>query len=118
VALTLATLEKAISSRKIEKGLIFHSDRGFEYGAHVYQARLKQLGIRPSMNRPGYMNDNVFVESFFQSLKTESFTGIEFDTDHELRTTLTWYLEDYYNRIRIHGSLGFKSPCEYEKMAA
>jgi transposase InsO family protein len=118
VALTLAALEKAISSRKIEKGLIFHSDRGSEYGAHVYQARLKQLGIRPSMNRPGYMNDNVFVESFFQSLKTESFTGIEFDSVHELRTTLTWYLEDYYNRIRIHGSLGFKSPCEYEKMAA
>jgi len=118
VALTLAALEKAVSTRKIEEGLIFHSDRGSEYGAYAYQTRLKQLGIRPSMNRPGYMNDNVFVESFFQSLKTESFTGIAFDSVRELRTTLSCYLEDYYNRIRLHGSLGFKSPSEYEKMVA
>lgn len=117
VALTLAALNKAVSNRKVEKGLIFHSDRGSEYGAHLYQAQLKQFGIRPSMNRAGYMNDNVFVESFFQTLKTESFTGIEFSSVSELRMTLTWYLEDYYNSIRLHGSLGFKSPEEYEKMA-
>jgi putative transposase len=73
MALTLAALEKAKRSREIEEGLIFHSDRGSEHGAYAYQARLKQLGIRPSMNRPGYMNDNVFVETFFQTLKTESF---------------------------------------------
>lgn len=118
VALTLAALNKAVSNRKVEKGLIFHSDRGSEYGAHLYQARLKQFGIRPSMNRPGYMNDNVFVESFFQTLKTESFTGIDFSSVHELRMTLSWYLEDYYNIIRLHGSLGFKSPDVYEKMVS
>lgn len=118
VALTLAALDNAIRNRKIEKGMIFHSDRGAEYGAHVYQERLKQIGIRPSMNRPGYMNDNVFVESFFQTLKTESFKGMEFDSVYELRMTLSWYLEDYYNLKRRHSSLGFKSPCEYEKMVA
>jgi putative transposase len=118
VALTLVALEKAIKSRQIKKGLIFHSDRGSEYGAHAYQERLEQLGIRPSMNRPGYMNDNVFVETFFQTLKTESFKGIEFKSVDDLKTTLAWYLEDYYNRIRLHGSLGFKSPSEYEKMVA
>jgi transposase InsO family protein len=101
VALTLVALEKAIKSREVKNGLIFHSDRGFEYGAHAYQERLEQLGIRPSMNRPGYMNDKVFVESFFQSLKTESFTGIVFKSVDELKTTLAWYLEDYYNQIRL-----------------
>ncbi len=114
-ALTLAALDKAVRSRGVEEGLIFHSDRGSEYGAHAYHARLQQLGIRPSMNRPGYMTDNIYVESFFQTLKTESFKGIAFTSALELRSALSWYLEDYYNRIRLHGSLGFKSPSEYEK---
>ena len=118
VALTLAALNKAVNSRQIEAGLIFHSDRGSEYGAHLYQAQLKRYGIRPSMNRPGYMNDNVFVETFFQTFKTESFKGLDFRSVHELREALSWYLDDYYNRKRLHGSLGYKSPNDYEKMAA
>ncbi|WP_353376817.1 integrase core domain-containing protein [Microbulbifer sp. NBRC 101763] len=104
--------------RNIESDLIFHSDRGSEYGAYAYQNRLKELGIEPSMNRPGCMNDNVYVESFFQILKTESFKGFNFESVKELRVNLAWYLDRYYNFKRRHGSLGFKSPDEYERMAA
>ena len=64
------------------------------------------------------MNDNVFVETFFQTFKTESFKGLDFRSVHELREALSWYLDDYYNRKRLHGSLGYKSPNDYEKMAA
>ncbi|WP_444886455.1 IS3 family transposase [Microbulbifer sp. JMSA008] len=118
VELTLSALNKAVRCRNIESDLIFHSDRGSEYGAYAYQNRLKELGIVPSMNRPGFMNDNVYVESFFQTLKTESFKGFNFESVEELRTNLSWYLDRYYNFKRRHGSLGFKSPDEYERMAA
>ncbi|WP_143732419.1 IS3 family transposase [Microbulbifer sp. GL-2] len=118
VELTLSALNKAVRRRNIESDLIFHSDRGSEYGAYAYQNRLKELGIEPSMNRPGFMNDNVYVESFFQTLKTESFKGFNFESVEELRANLAWYLDRYYNFKRRHGSLGFKSPDEYERMAA
>ncbi|BBM02526.1 transposase [Microbulbifer sp. GL-2] len=118
VELTLSALNKAVRRKNIESDLIFHSDRGSEYGAYAYQNRLKELGIEPSMNRPGFMNDNVYVESFFQTLKTESFKGFNFESVEELRTNLAWYLDRYYNFKRRHGSLGFKSPDEYERMAA
>lgn len=118
VTLTLAALNQAVRNRKVEKNLIFHSDRGSEYGAHLYQARLGEMGIRPSMNRPGQMNDNAFMESFFQTFKTESFKGIEFSSAHELKMALSWYMDDYYNATRLHGSLGYKTPDDYEKMAA
>ena len=118
VELTLSALKKAAVCRELRAGLIFHSDRGSEYGANVYQSQLEKLGIKPSMNRPGYMNDNVYVETFFQTLKTECFKGVEFDSIHELRMVLSWYMERYYNCDRLHSSLGFKSPNKFEKMAA
>lgn len=118
VALTLSALDKAVRSRKLKKGMLFHSDRGSEYGAHAYQNKLKAFGITPSMNRPGYMNDNIYVETFFQSLKTESFKGICFDSVSSLKSRLSWYIDKYYNQKRLHGSLNFKSPCDYERMAA
>jgi len=96
----------------------FHSDRGSEYGAHAYRDRLTELDIEPSMNRPGYMNDNVYVESFFQSMKTECYKGVEFESDEQLRSTLNWYLGRYYNRDRRHSALGFISPTKYETMSA
>lgn len=117
VALTLAALNKAVRYRKREAGLIFHSDRGSEYGAHAYQNRLRKLGITPSMNRAGFMNDNVYVETFFQTLKTENFKGIEFETVDDLIRSLTWYIESYYNKDRIHSSLGYCSPNKYERIA-
>lgn len=116
--LTLKSLEMALSSRKIEPGLIFHSDKGSEYGAHEYQNRLRSVGIRPSMNRPKSMADNIHVESFFRTFKTESFHGEEFEDEKDLYDVTKWYLDEYYNRYRMHTSLGFKSPVQYERMAA
>ena len=118
VSLTLAALSKAARYRQRQTDLLFHSDRGSEYGAYAYQNALQKLGVTPSMNRPGYMNDNVYVETFFQTLKTESFKGMIFDSVDALRNTLAWYMECYYNKQRAHSSLGFLSPNDYERMAA
>jgi transposase InsO family protein len=116
--LTLQSLGMAIESRKFESGLIFHSDKGSEYGAHVYQNKLRSVGIQPSMNRHKTMTDNIHVESFFRTFKTESFYGEVFDGIKHLHAVTKWYLEDYYNCVRMHTSLNFKSPVQYERMTA
>ena len=116
--LTLKSLDMAINSRKFESGLIFHSDKGSEYGAHIYQNKLRSVGILPSMNRHKTMTDNIHVESFFRTFKTESFHGEIFENMEHLFEITKWYLEDYYNGERMHTSLHFKSPEQYERMAA
>ncbi|QFT56724.1 Integrase core domain protein [Microbulbifer sp. THAF38] len=118
VKLTLSVLNTAVRRRRKESDLIFHSDRGSEYGAYAYQNRLKELSIEPSISRPGFMNDNVYAVSFFQTLKTESIKGFYFESVEDFRANLSWYLDRYYNLKRRHSSLGFKSPDEYERMAA
>ena len=117
VDLTLAALTRALSCRQVEAGLIFHSDRGSEYGAKRYQQALVESGITASMNRAGCMNDNVYIETFFQTFKTECFRGVDFRSVDELRAALAEYLDDYYNTRRHHSSLGFKTPSDYERMA-
>lgn len=118
VDLTLAALTHALSYRRVEAGLIFHSDRGSEYGAKRYQQALDKSGIVSSMNRPGMMNDNVYIETFFQTFKTECFRGVEFRSLSELRAAVAEYLDDYYNTRRHHSSLGYKTPSDYESKAA
>lgn len=116
--LTLKSLDMALGTRQFEPGLIFHSDKGAEYGAHVFQNKLRSVDIRPSMNRRKTMTDNIHVESFFRTFKTESFHGEVFENETQLYDMTKWYLEDYYNCQRMHTSLGFKSPVHYERMAA
>jgi len=116
--LTMRSLKMALSLREVSSDLIFHSDKGAEYGAHEYQNLLKVSGIRQSMNRPRTMTDNIHVESFFRTFKTESFRGEVFEDMHHLLEVTKWYLEEYYNCHRIHTSIDFKSPEEYEKMSA
>lgn len=116
--LTLKSLNMAINTRDISSGLIFHSDKGSEYGAHDFQNKLRSVGIRPSMNRPKTMTDNIHVESFFRTFKTESFHGVVFEDEEHLFEMTQWYLDDYYNCHRMHTSLGFKSPNQYERMTA
>ena len=103
-ALRLRSWSAALANRKRSPGLIFHSDKGAEYGAHVYQEKLRSVGIRPSMNRKNTMIDSIQVEEF---------EGI----DH-LQAVTKWYLEEYYNCARVHTSLNFMSPDSYERMAA
>lgn len=116
--LTLRALKHALKSRAPGPGMIFHSDRGSEYGAHLLQTELERHGIRCSMNRPGRCTDNGHMESFFHSLKAELIHGKEFKNERELRLALSGYINQFYNRSRLHSTLGYLSPVEFDKMAA
>lgn len=116
--LTRQSLRAALKHRDVKAGLIFHTDRGSEYGAYLVQNELKLSGILPSMNRPNSVTDNAHMESFFQSMKTETIHGISFSTEHDLRMAIGYYINRYYNRERLHSSIGYVPPVTYEAMAA
>jgi transposase InsO family protein len=115
VHLTLKSLNSAVKNRKLKKaeGLIFHSDRGNEYGAHIFRKRLKQLGIIQSMNRPRRMTDNANMESFFHSFKSDCYHQARFSNYRQLRAAIKKYLP-FYNQERIHSSIGYLSPVQFE----
>jgi transposase InsO family protein len=115
--LTLEALNRALSGRRVTRGLIFHSDRGVEYAAYAYRTRLAALGIVQSMRRRHKLNDNAFMESFFHSMKAEAIDGRLFDDDQILRSVVRRYIRRY-NRTRLHSSLGYRSPIAYENVAA
>lgn len=114
---TLRALKRAISSRDPKPGLLFHSDRGIEYSAYGYQDFLKARGIVPSMNRPRHCQDNAHMESFFHSLKAELTHQRAFGSDAELNASVAGYIDRFYNAKRIHSSLGYHSPVEFERLA-
>lgn len=116
--LTRSALRMGLSTRKVGPGLIFHTDRGTEYGAWLMQQELKKYGLLSSMNRAETMNDNAHMESFFRSLKTEAIKGVKFKTEHELRMTLASYIDEFYNVERLHSGLGYKTPVECDRMVA
>ena len=112
--LTLKALTLAINKRRPKQPVLFHTDRGAEYRAHTVQQFLVKHNIIASMNRPGCCTDNAEVESFFHSLKADLIRGNTFDTMKKLQTKLKGYLNYFYNRQRLHSSLGYKTPAEYE----
>ena len=97
--------------------LVFHSDRGIEYSAYAYQDYLRERGFVPSMNRPRNCQDNAHMESFFHSLKAELTHRRSFASDAALNASIAGYIERFYNAKRIHSSLGYHSPVEFERMA-
>jgi transposase InsO family protein len=115
--LTRAAFHLALRRRRPKKGLIFHSDRGSEYGGRRFGDRLKHLGLRQSMTRGGSPGDNAHAESFFHSLKADVVHGVTFPDDRQLRRCVASYI-GYYNRTRLHSSLGYRSPVEYERHVA
>jgi len=117
IHLTAAALRRAVLKRRPPRGLVFHSDRGSEYGGYLYRDRLAARGIVQSMNRPKTMTDNAHVESFFHTLKSEAIHGKTFNNAAELDSAVRRYIE-HCNRRRIHSSLGFRSPIDYEWEAA
>lgn len=117
VALTLRALNHAVSKRRPKPGLIFHTDRGIEYYANAFRARLAQLRITQSMNRPGKVTDNAFMESFFHSMKADVIHGCTFTEDSQLLAVLRSYIP-FYNRSRMHSSLNYVSPATYENQLA
>ena len=118
VDLTLKALRNAIYRRQPKSGLIFHSDRGVEYASYRYQDVLDKYGIHASMNRPGHCTDNAHMESFFHSLKGEWIRGHKYTTVKSLRQAIKDYIVCFYNRIRLHSSLDYQSPEEFERLVA
>ena len=113
--LVVDALEMAISRRLPGQGLVAHSDRGSQYASEPYQGLLGGHGIVCSMSRRANCWDNAPMESFFASLKKELTRGEIFATRAEARASLFEYIEVFYNRVRRHSSLGYKSPIEYER---
>jgi putative transposase len=116
VALTLRALNSAVRSRRPGPGIVFHTDRGTEYAGTAFKERLAELGFRQSMNRPGKMTDNAFIESFFHSMKSDIYHGLRFTDDAELRSALKSYVP-FYNQDRLHSSLQYVSPATFERQA-
>lgn len=114
--LTMRALERAVAARKSSPGRMFHSDRGVEYAAHRYQQLLQAHAIVPSMNRPYTSQDNAHMESFFHSLKAELLHRREIGSDGELIAVLAGYIDRFYNLKRLHSSLGYHSPVEFEQL--
>lgn len=115
--LTLAALKQALSRRRPDPGLIHHSDRGSQYAAGDYQKLLKENRMAVSMSRKADPWDNAPMESFFATLKTELIYGEKFVTREDAKTKIFEYIEMFYNRVRRHSSLGYKSPLDFENTA-
>ena len=116
--LPLAALEMAIQRRRPGSGLLHHSDRGCQYTSAQYRAALAELGVTVSMSRKGNCWDNAVAESFFATLKTELVYRRTWPARLELRAAIFEYIEVFYNRRRLHSSIGYKSPAEHESAYA
>ena len=116
--LVVRALETAIARRAPGPGLIFHSDRGSQYAADDVQALLAEHQMLASMNRKGDCWDNAPAESFFATLKSEVAHGRRYRTRAEAKRDLFDYVERFYNPQRLHSSLGYLSPAEFEARAA
>jgi putative transposase len=112
--LVLGALEMAVWRRKPAPGLIHHSDQGVQYTALSFGKRLEEAGIVPSMGRVGCALDNAISESFVATLKTELVSRLRFPSREVAKTAIFEYLEAFYNRTRIHSSLGYRSPADFE----
>ena len=116
--IVMRALDFAVRKRQPPPGLIFHSDRGTEYIAGVLKARTEAYGMLRSMSRAYRSIDNAEVESFFQKLKGEYLKGKECQTVKQVRKLIASYINRFYNPKRLHSSLGYVSPMEYERRAA
>jgi putative transposase len=116
-ALCRDALMDAIEKRNPKPGLIHHSDRGVQYACDEYKAVLEKHGILPSMSAQGYCYDNAFMESFFKTLKAEEVYLTEYETKDDVLKSIPEFIENVYNKKRLHSSLGYYSPVEYEKLA-
>ena len=113
-ALVENALCMALQARCPDASLLHHSDQGSQYTSTAYQNQLKDAKIQASMSRVGNCYDNAVVESFFGTLKTECVTA-QFTTYALARTAIFEYIEVWYNRKRLHSTLGFLNPTDFEQ---
>lgn len=112
--LALAALEMALAARQPLPGLIHHSDRGVQYASGDYVARLEAAGARISVSATGNPYDNAKAESFFKTLKYEEVYLKEYRNLEEAAANMERFIEDVYNEKRLHSSLGYLPPVEFE----
>jgi putative transposase len=113
--LAISALRMALISRRPSAGLICHSDRGVQYARGEYRAILDAHGILASMSRKGDCWDNAVAESFFATLEWELILQSDWHTRDEARRAIFQYIEGWYNRERLHSTLGYRSPITYER---
>ncbi len=111
----IMALRQAIARRQPQPGLICHSDRGCQYSSKQYRSILTTHGLQQSMSRKGNCWDNAPMESFFRSLKAE--TPKHYQTRQEAERSVFDYIEIFYNRTRLHSSLNYRSPEQFEHQA-
>jgi putative transposase len=115
--LAIADLEQAIRKRQPRPGVVHRSDRGVQYASDEYVALLEKHGMIPSMSRPANPYDNASCESFIKTLKREEIYANEYEDLEHLLANLEHFIEQYYNRQRLHSVLGYSSLEEFERQA-
>lgn len=113
--LVLDALQQAVVRERPEGAVLCHSDRGSQYASEAYQQLLKERGFECSMSRKGNCWDNAPMESFFATLKKELIHHEQYHTRSEVRLSLFEYIEAFYNTIRKHSALGYKSPAQFQQ---
>jgi putative transposase len=113
--LALGALDMALTTRQVKAGLIHHSDRGVQYASTEYVARLHGIEARVSMSAVGNPYDNAKAESFFKTLKREEVYLKQYQTFQEAEENIREFIEDVYNTKRLHSSLGYLPPTEFEE---
>ena len=112
--LAVQALQMAIDRRRPPKALVVHSDRGAQFASAAFRATLTTHAFAASMSRKGNCYDNAHMESFWSSLKYEVIYRRRFATRAEARQAIFDYIETFYNRTRLHSSLGYLSPLAFE----
>ncbi len=116
--LPIAALEQAIAQRQPPPGLVHHSDRGVQYACGDYAQILQRHQMIPSMSRPANPNDNASCESFMKTLKREEIYANDYRDLEHLLGNIDVFIEQYYNRCRLHSALGYRPPEEFEQEAS
>jgi putative transposase len=116
--LAIAALEQAVAEREPPPGLVHHSDRGVQYACGEYAQVLQRYQMIPSMSRAGNPYDNASCESFMKTLKQEEIYAHEYRDLEHLRKNIEEFIEQYYNRCRLHSALGYRPPEEFEREAS
>ena len=112
--LVIAAFQEAVTFRRPNPGVIVHSDRGSQYASDAFVQQLKQQGLVQSMSRRGNCYDNAPMESFFKSYKTEEVRDEEYETHEHATRGVSEFIEHFYNSVRLHSSIGYQSPIEFE----
>lgn len=113
--LSIAALQQALTARQPPSGLVHHSDRGIQYACGEYVSLLGRHALIPSISRPANPYDNASCESFMKTLKREEIQANEYRDLEHLLENVAGFIDNYYNRVRLHSALGYRPPEEFEQ---